>query len=110
MGLAEPFLELVPIQHLNLGQHSSDILPPRSCGTGKKVGSKQDFLIVSDTSDIQVVFNGAEPTVRIKRFNALGEHGRVGVLEGLESGPWRLFAIPAIVVIVVVVVACSKLL
>jgi hypothetical protein len=107
VGLTEPLLELIPIQHLTLGLHSSNILPPRSCGTGKKVGSKQDFLIVFDTGDFQVVFNGAEPIVRIKWFNALGEHGRVGVLESLQSGPWHLLAIPAIVD---VVVARSKLL
>jgi hypothetical protein len=64
------------------------------------VGSKHDFFIVSNTGDFQVVFNGVEPIVRIKRFNALGEHGRVGVLEGLELGPWRLLAIPGIVVVV----------
>jgi hypothetical protein len=64
------------------------------------VGSKQDFFIVSNTGDFQVVFNDAEPIVRIKRFNALGEHGWVGVLEGLELGPWRLLAIPGIVVVV----------
>jgi hypothetical protein len=107
MGLAESFLELVPIQHSTLGLHSSNILPPRSCGTGKKVGSKQDFFIVSDTGDFQVVLNSAKPIVRVKRFDALGEHRRVGVLEGFELGSWRLLAIPGIVV---VVVGRSKLL
>jgi hypothetical protein len=47
-----------------------------------------------------------KPIVCIKGFNALGEHGRVGVLDGLESGSWCLLAITAIVV----VVARSKLL
>jgi hypothetical protein len=70
------------------------------------VGGKQNFLIVSNNGDFQVVFNGAEPIVHIKWFNALGEHRRVGVLKGLESGSWCLLAILAIVVIF----AHSKLL
>jgi hypothetical protein len=69
------------------------------------VGGKQNFLIVSNSGDFQVVFNGAEPIVRNKWFNALRELGRVGVLKGLQSGSWRLLTILAIVV-----VARSKLL
>jgi hypothetical protein len=47
----------------------------------EEVSGEDNFLIVSHSSDFQVVFNGAEPIICVEGSGTLGEHGWVGVLE-----------------------------
>ena len=98
VGLAELGSKLLPVHHVAFNLHCLNILPPCSCRTSEKVCCKANLLILTNSSNLQVVFNGAEPVVRIKRCSALGEHGWVGILEVPQLGPWCFFTIPTIVV------------
>jgi hypothetical protein len=81
VSLTELGGEFRPVDDMIRSLHGLDILPPCSGGSREKVSGEKNFLVISYRGDFKVVFNGAEPIIRVEGSDTLGEHGRVGILK-----------------------------
>src|SRR3954453_16597520 len=98
--IAKPFLEVLSGDLLSSRNHGLGSFPPGTSWSGKEMGCKGNLLPIVHTGNQLVVFNGAEPFVRIQGLNALGENRWVGVLKIPRLGA-VFFTIVVIVIVVV---------
>src|SRR3954462_1400370 len=105
----KPFLEVLPGDLLSIRNHSLGSFPPCTSWSSKEMGCKGNLIPIVHTGNQQVVFNGAEPVVRIKGLNALGENRWVGVLKIPQLGAGSFIIVVIVVVVVVVVFVDGRL-
>ena len=97
--LAETSLEIIPVNNLNGLLKCLSGFPPSSCRPGEVVGGLEDFLIVANRSNFQVVLNCAKPIIGFQWVSSLGKGGWIGLLKVTQSRPLISTFIVAIVVI-----------
>ena len=109
MLLAELLLELSSVDDITSWLESLGSFPPSSCRSSEIVGCIQHFLILSHSSNFQIVVDGAKSIIGLQWVKSLGVGGWVGLLKitqgrSLVSIAIAVTTIVAVVVIVVVVV------
>lgn len=106
--LAELVLKLCPGDDVVCLLDSLGGFPPSTCRSSKVVSGIEDFLVVSYSSNLEIVLDGAKPIICFKWVLASGKGGWVGFLEITQSG--SLVSLLVLVLVLVVVVGSSYLL
>ena len=108
--LAKTGLEVLPVNNMigRLKRLSGFLLS--SCRPREVVSRIENFLVVANRSNLQVVLDGAKPIISFERMSSLREGRWIGLLKITQSRPLISTIFIAIVVVVVGAKISGKLL